>query len=330
MFVGSKQHNIHEEELSQWSGKPCANCVDPSRPQQWVPNYLFWASQSCEPAGGLLLLLIQERDVETNPDPTNTRKQVWICCDICHRQIQVRKQISIRYDMIEHSVHLRCAGIYIYLDLSSTYRIHTHNKHRLTTTTPHRPRPCRPPTPPTPPQPKRRHISLFSHVPSGLVKPKPNPLIHPPPTHPTPPRVKHIHMSHTPPTPLTTLISSTSPALDKTPEPRVPPIYALTATTPPPDSIPALPAHLHPHILAAHTHATQTTVHASPSPQQPHSQHRVPRHPYRQTKDNHRTTNTTQAHIPISKSDRNLMILQVNIHGIKNKLEELKLHQAHR
>ena len=32
---------------------------------------------------------------------------------------------------------------------------------------------------------------------------------------PTPPQAKHIHMSHTPPTPLTTLISSTSPVLDK-------------------------------------------------------------------------------------------------------------------
>ena len=137
-------------------------------------------------------------------------------------------------------------------------------------------------------------------------------------------------MSHTPPTPLTTPISIMSHALDKTPEPRVPPIYALTATTPPRDSIPALPSPLHLTLhTAAHTHTTQTTVHASPSLQQPHSQHRVPRHPYRQTKDNHRTTNTTQAHKPGSKSDRNLMILQVNINGIKNKLEEFKLHQAH-
>ena len=52
---------------------------------------------------------------------------------------------------------------------------------------------------------------------------------------------KHIHMSHTPPTPLT----STSPVLDKIPEPRVPLIHALIATTP--------------HTLTAHTHATQTT-----------------------------------------------------------------------
>ena len=66
-------------------------------------------------------------------------------------------------------------------------------------------------------------------------------------------------MSHTPPTPLT----STSPVLDKTPEPRVPLIHALTATTPHPDPTPALPSPSHPHTLTAHTHAPQTTVHAS-------------------------------------------------------------------
>ena len=41
------------------------------------------------------MLLIKVSDVETNPGPTTTRKQVWIC-DICHIAIQVRKQISIR------------------------------------------------------------------------------------------------------------------------------------------------------------------------------------------------------------------------------------------
>ena len=65
--------------------------------------------------------------------------------------------------------------------------------------------------------------------------------------------------------------------------------------------------------------------------QQPHSQHRVSRQPHRQTKDYHRTTYTTQAHIPNSKNERNLIILQVSINGIKNKLEELKLliHDTH-
>ena len=53
--------------------------------------------------------------------------------------------------------------------------------------------------------------------------------------------------------------------------------------------------------------------------------------PHRQTKDYHRTTTTTQAHRPSSKSERTLIILQVNLNGIKNKLEELKLliHDTH-
>ena len=38
-------------------------------------------------------------------------KQVCIC-DICHKQIHVRKQISIRCNRIEHWVHLRCASIH--------------------------------------------------------------------------------------------------------------------------------------------------------------------------------------------------------------------------
>ena len=47
--------------------------------------------------------------------------------------------------------------------------------------------------------------------------------------------------------------------------------------------------------------------------------------------DYHRTTNTTQTHRPSSKSERNLIILQVNINGLRNKLEELKLliHDTH-
>ena len=49
-------------------------------------------------------------DVETNPGPTTLNKKVWIC-DICHKQIHVRKQISIRCNRIAHWVHLRCAGI---------------------------------------------------------------------------------------------------------------------------------------------------------------------------------------------------------------------------
>ena len=49
-------------------------------------------------------------DVETNPDPITTHKQVWIG-DTCHKQIQDRKQISIRFNMIKHWVPQRCADI---------------------------------------------------------------------------------------------------------------------------------------------------------------------------------------------------------------------------
>ena len=86
-----------------------------------------------------------------------------------------------------------------------------------------------------------------------------------------------------------------------------------------------VPSPSHAHTVTAHTHAAQTTVHASQSPQQPHSQHRVLRQPHKQTKDYHTTTNTTQTHRPSSKSERNLIILQVNINGLRNNLEEPKL-----
>ena len=167
--------------------------------------------------------------------------------------------------------------IHRYLVLPSTQRIQTHTA----ITPPHGSRPCpsplsKPPThsqptPPTPPQPKHRHMSNTPPVPTGLVMPKPNSLIHLPHSPPTSPRAKHIHMSHTPLTPPTTLITSTSPVLDKTPEPRVPLMHALTATKPPQDPTPALQSPSHPHTLTAHTHATQTTVHVSQSSQQLHS-----------------------------------------------------------
>ena len=104
----------------------------------------------------------------------------------------------------------------------------------------------------------------------------------------------------------------------------------LTTTTPRPAPTPALPSSWLPRTLSAYTHATQTTVHASQSQQPPHP-HSVPRQPHRQTKDDHMTTDTTQAHIPRSKSEIYLIILQININGIKDKLEKLKLliHDTH-
>ena len=47
--------------------------------------------------------------------------------------------------------------------------------------------------------------------------------------------------------------------------------------------------------------------------------------------DYHRTANTTQTHRPSSESEINLIILQVNLNGLGNKLEEfnLLLHDTH-
>ena len=77
--------------------------------------------------------------------------------------------------MIEHWVHLRCAGICL-AQYTNTWTCHQHKESSLTTHTDI--------TPPSQtlaqtayiPQPKHRHISHFPHVPPGLVKSKPNSL----------------------------------------------------------------------------------------------------------------------------------------------------------
>ena len=102
-------------------------------PSNGCPISVFWTSRPCGPAGWMAMLLIKAGDVETNTGPTTTCKQVWIC-DICHRQIQVRKQISIRCNRIEQWVHLRCAGISL-AQYPDTWTFHLHRKSRLTTHT---------------------------------------------------------------------------------------------------------------------------------------------------------------------------------------------------
>ena len=93
----------------------------------------FLASRPCGPAGWLAMLLIKAGYVETNPGPTTLNKRVWIC-DICYKQIQVMKQISIRCNRIEHGVHLRCAGIR-QAQYTDTWTYHLHIESRLTTHT---------------------------------------------------------------------------------------------------------------------------------------------------------------------------------------------------
>ena len=66
-------------------------------------------------ADPLALLLTKAGDVKTNPGPTTSHKRVWIC-DICHKQVHVRKQI--------------------HLDLPSKQGIQTRTSHRHNTTPP--------------------------------------------------------------------------------------------------------------------------------------------------------------------------------------------------
>ena len=91
---------------------------------------VFGACRPCGPAGWLALLLTKAGDVETNPGQTTLNKKGWIC-DICHKQIHVRKQISIRCNRIEHWVHLRCAGIR-QAQYTDTWTCHLHRESRLT------------------------------------------------------------------------------------------------------------------------------------------------------------------------------------------------------
>ena len=85
-----------------------ANCVESPCPQQWWFDLSVLAGNSYK-----------------------SGKQVWIC-DICHKQIHNRKQISIRCNRIEHWVHLRCASIRLaqYTDI---WTCHIHKGSRLTT-----------------------------------------------------------------------------------------------------------------------------------------------------------------------------------------------------
>ena len=229
----------------------------------------------------------------------------FIVFGIYHKQIHVRKQISIRCNRIEHWVHLRCAGIR-QEQYTDTWICHLYRESRLTTHTHITPPfqtlvqtrytlPTYSIAPFTPPQPKHRHTSNTLPVPTGLVNPKPNPLTH----------------SHTPPTPL---IYSTSAGLDTIHEPRVPPTRpALTTTTPHPSPTPALLSTSHPHTLSSYTHAIQTTV-----TYHRHSNHRI-------HIEYHDTPQTDQIRLqtqhkdtdPEIKSKINLIILQVNINGLK-------------
>ena len=109
----------------------CVNCVEPPRPQQWRPDLPFFGHAGhADPLDGWRCC----------SQTTTLNKKVWIC-DICHKQIHVRKQISIRCNRIEHWVHLRCVGIR-QAQYTDTWTCHLHRESRLTPhtdiTPPHR------------------------------------------------------------------------------------------------------------------------------------------------------------------------------------------------
>ena len=213
-----------------------------------------------------------------------------------------------------------------YLDLSSTQIIQTHNSH-WHNTTPLLQTLVQPPYPLHTYATHTTATKIQTHVQhspcSHRIANSQTQFSHPLSTHAAPSQTDaHLTYSTNSSHPTHHTPHNTSAALDTIPEPRVPPTCPAL-TTP----HPALPSTSHHHTLSADTHATQTTVHASQS-QQPH---RVPRQPHRQTKDDHMTSNTTQGHRPSSKTEIKFIILQDNINGIHNKLEELKLliHDTH-
>ena len=95
MVPGSKRHSLQAVELSQWFQAAVQIVSNLPAPSNGGPIYRFLGMPACGPAGWLALLLTKAGDVEINPGPTTLNKKVWIC-DICHKQIHVRKQISIR------------------------------------------------------------------------------------------------------------------------------------------------------------------------------------------------------------------------------------------
>ena len=93
IFDGSKRHSIQAVERSQTDVQIVSNLPAPSNGS---PIYRFLgASRPCGPAAWLALLLTKAGGIETNPGPTTSHKPVCIC-DLCYKQIHVRKQISIR------------------------------------------------------------------------------------------------------------------------------------------------------------------------------------------------------------------------------------------
>ena len=87
----------------------CANCVENIRPQQWVPDLPFLDMPTRTMAG---TAPHKSRRCQ-NKSMSNNHTQTSLICDICHKEIHGRNQISIRCNRIEYWVHLKCAYIHI-------------------------------------------------------------------------------------------------------------------------------------------------------------------------------------------------------------------------
>ena len=96
-LLGSIRHSLQAVELSRRLQTAVQIVSKPPALMNVGPIFRFGQAGHA----GQALLLIKVGDVDTNPGPTTTHNQVWNC-DICHKQINGRKQISIRCNRIEH------------------------------------------------------------------------------------------------------------------------------------------------------------------------------------------------------------------------------------
>ena len=112
----------------------CANCVEPSRLRQWGPDIPFFGKPAMRMVALLLLTKVGDVECRDESRSDNSNKQVCIC-DICYKQIHVRKQISIMCNRMEHWVHLRISGIR-QAQYTDTRTCHLHREYRHNTTSP--------------------------------------------------------------------------------------------------------------------------------------------------------------------------------------------------
>ena len=100
----SKRHSLQAVELSQRLQTVVQIVPNHPTPSNRGIFTGFWASRPYRPAAPYKSKGCRYKS------RSGKQTQTWIC-DICHKQIHNRKQISIRCNRIEHWVHLRYAVI---------------------------------------------------------------------------------------------------------------------------------------------------------------------------------------------------------------------------